>query len=161
MFTSKIGTKNPDNYQIGRNVERRVCRFLDNKGWETVLSPGSRGPADVMATKYELKLVAKNLNECDVVKESEQKLCIQVKFRSDIEYHSLSTTEWHKLANHSQECNCIPIVATVSRFHGKNYISRIISTDEKIDLNVLYPYDLGDGYFVYFHNILDGKEFIL
>ena len=153
MFTSKIEAKTPSNYEIGRNVEFRLCTFLDNLGWITTLSPGSRGPADIAATKRELTLVAKNFDENDLVNKIKQKLCIQVKFRSDIEYHSLSTTEWHYLADHSIKCNCLPIVATVSKFLGKQF--------EQMSLNYEYgrPWNLGDGYVAYFHNILNGEEF--
>ena len=65
VFTSKIDAKTQSNYEIGRNVEFRICTFLDNLGWITTLSPGSRGPADITATKRELTLVAKNFDEND------------------------------------------------------------------------------------------------
>ena len=153
VFTSKIDAKTQSNYEIGRNVEFRICTFLDNLGWITTLSPGSRGPADITATKRELTLVAKNFDENDLINKIKQKLCIQVKFRSDIEYHSLSTTEWHYLADHSVKYNCPPIVATVSKFLGKQF--------EQMSLNYEHgrPWNLGDGYVAYFHNILNGEEF--
>ena len=155
MLGSKSKKKIPNYYQIGRNVELHMCTFLNKLGWSTVLSPGSKGPADIMATKYELPVVNQNINQNNSVKKIKKTLCIQVKFRSEMEYHSLSSTEWHNLANHSKTCNCIPLLATISKFFGKKF--------EQMNTHYHYgrPWHLGNGYVGYFHNILNGEIFKL
>lgn len=39
------------NYQRGRGAEERAARILRRDGWSVTISPGSRGPADLIARK--------------------------------------------------------------------------------------------------------------
>jgi len=41
------------NYQRGRGAEERAARILRRDGWSVTISPGSRGPADLIARKGE------------------------------------------------------------------------------------------------------------
>lgn len=38
------------NYQRGANFERRVCKWYEAQGFDTIRSAGSHGTVDVMAT---------------------------------------------------------------------------------------------------------------
>lgn len=133
MFTRKRDIKSQNNYEIGRNVEIRVCYFLNKLDWHTVLSPGSRGAADITALRKGTKW------------------CIQVKFRSNFENSCINTTEWHYLAEHSKKCKCLPVVAIVSKFLGKKY------RQMNIHQGTGGMWNLGEGYVVYFHNMFDGS----
>ncbi len=129
----KLTKKNQNNYEIGRNVEIRVCNFLNKLDWQTILSPGSRGAADIMALR------------------NGAKWCIQVKFRTDFENSCISTTEWHYLADHSKKCDCLPVVVIASKFLGKKF--KQINIHYKSE-NV---WNIGDGYVAHFHNMFDGS----
>ncbi len=133
MFRHKTDKRDQNNYEIGRNVEIRICKFLNKLGWKTVLSPGSRGAADITALR------------------KGEKWCIQVKFRSNFENSCLSTTEWHYLAVHSKKCNCVPVVIIASKFLGKKFNQMDIHHESG------EVWNLGDGYVAYFHNMFDGS----
>ena len=86
-------------YHLGRHTEIQVGKILQSFGWKTVLSPGSRGPADIHAEK------------------GDQKWCVQVKYRSG-GVMQLSKTEESRFLEHSLECGCKPVLATVTRYPG-------------------------------------------
>jgi len=86
-------------YHLGRATEIQVSQILQRLGWNTKLSPGSRGPADIHADK------------------NERKWCIQVKFRGDGK-GNLTSSEESLLLAHSAKCNCKPISAIATRYPG-------------------------------------------
>jgi len=145
MKNQRSGAKKTNNYGIGRNVEIRVCNFLKKIGWDTILSPGSRGPADITASKKGTKW------------------CIQVKFRKSIDEESMKNGEWHNLAIYSKKFKCVPILINVSKIPGSllmnaNYFCDIENPEVIRDISGIFiGADLGEGYFAFFHNMLDGS----
>jgi len=94
-----LGMEFDNFYHLGRHTEIQVSKILQSFGWKTILSPGSRGPADIHAEK------------------GDQKWCIQVKYRSD-GIMQLSKTEESRFLEHSLECGCKPILSIVTRYPG-------------------------------------------
>lgn len=86
-------------YHFGLHIEKKVAAVLQNLGWITTISPGSRGPADIHAVK------------------NKQKWCIQVKFRGS-GTGGLTNMEESRLLCHSSKSSCHPVVALVSRYPG-------------------------------------------
>lgn len=60
-----------NNYAYGRRNESRVARLLQRMGYETQLSPGSRGACDIRARKEGISL-------CVQVKSSRMRRCLNV-----------------------------------------------------------------------------------
>ena len=94
-----LGMEFDNFYHLGRHTEIQVSEILRLFGWETVLSPGSRGPADIHATK------------------EDQTWCVQVKYRSD-GLVNLEKFEESTLLRYSKKCFCTPILASVTRYPG-------------------------------------------
>ena len=94
-----LGMEFDNFYHLGRHAEIQVAEILRSFGWNTVLSPGSRGPADIHATK------------------EDQTWCIQVKYRSD-GLVTLEKFEESMLLRYSKKYSCTPILAAVTRYPG-------------------------------------------
>ncbi len=131
-------------YGVGREVEVRVCKLLRSLGWDAILSPGSRGPADISARKRK------------------DKWCVQVKFREEINSAFIEKGEWRRLAKHSKRFNCLPVISTVFKVPGNLMMNSNYFRDKKNpkiirdSFGVFIGADLDDGYFAFFHNLLDG-----
>lgn len=80
-------------YEHGRSGEYILSKFLRERGWNTLVSPGSRGPADIVATK------------------DNRIWCIQVKVRSMDNGTLLSRKEGKYLLEYAITCGCTPVVA--------------------------------------------------
>jgi len=136
------------NYWIGREVERRLCRLLKNLGWDAILSPGSRGPADISARKRK------------------DRWCIQVKFRGNIDGAFMEREEWKRLVNHSKSSKCLPVISTVFKVPGNLMMNSNYFRDKKNpniirdSFGVFIGADLNDGYLAFFHNLLDGTRVV-
>ena len=87
-------------YRKGIAAEFQVSLALQKMGWKTAISPGSRGPADIMATK------------------GGSKWFIQVKVRKNPSQIPLKPTEESKLFAHSDARGGIPVVALVTEIPG-------------------------------------------
>ena len=84
------------NYEFGRKIERLVANTVDNFGWYSVLSPGSRGPIDVYSVRSGIRW------------------CHQVKYRNSIFSLDCINGELARIMRHSSLHNCTPILAFVS-----------------------------------------------
>ena len=87
-----------DNYTMGRDIEFTVIKVLNLFGWESKISPGSRGFFDIRSIK------------------NRKKFGIQVKYRSSGDF-ALSTiaSEKRQILEYSKTSNYTPILAFVTR----------------------------------------------
>ena len=84
------------NYEFGRKIERLVAYTVDNFGWYSVLSPGSRGPIDVYSVRSGIRW------------------CHQVKYRDSAFSLDCINGDLVRIIRHSALHNCTPILAFVS-----------------------------------------------
>lgn len=145
MIAPPFDIEKISNYEVGRDVEIRIFKLLKKLGWKTNLSPGSRGPADITASKKTTRW------------------CIQVKFRGRMEGAIMKSSEWRYLTKHSKKFNCIPVIATVAKVPGNlmmnsNYYRDVKNPEIIRDRSGIFVgADLEDGFITFFHNILNGS----
>ena len=144
MKIEKFNVKKTSNYETGRKMEIRVCIFLRNLGWDTVLSPGSKGPADIKASKGRITW------------------CIQVKFRNNAEGGIMKNYEWRNLSLYARKSKCIPIVVSISKIPGNLLMNANYFPDKhnpkkiRDESGYFIGADLGGGKIAFFHNMYDG-----
>jgi len=134
-----------NHYDLGRFTEVQVCQILQRLGWKTILSPGSKGPADIHADK------------------NERKWCIQVKFRGD-GTRTLRWFEESRLLAHSTKCGCKPIIAIVSRYPGGLLLDASNIRDSKNPFVIrkksgsFFAIEIDHHTALFFYNILEGRN---
>ncbi len=134
-----------NSYHLGRSTEVQVCQILQRLGWKTLLSPGSKGPADIHADK------------------NERKWCIQVKFRGD-GIRTLTRSEESQLMAHSTKCSCKPVVAIVTRYPGGLLLNASNVRDNKNTFVIrkksgsFFGIEIDRHTALFFYNLLDGRK---
>jgi len=133
-------------YIIGRKMEIYVASVLAAFGWRYILSPGSRGPADIISTK------------------GIWKLCIQVKHRNSQCSSNLKFSEYKKLIKFSKRNNGIPVLAYVTK-EIKKFLSVPIyfrnrqNASEIVDIcGNLIAIELPGGAALTLYNLSNGKK---
>lgn len=132
-------------YHLGRSTEIQVSQILQRLGWETKLSPGSKGPADIHANR------------------NGKKWCIQVKFRSD-GISGLNWSEESQLLAHSAKCGCKAIVAIVTRYPGGLLLNASNARDDKNPFVIrnksgsFFAIEIDHNTALFFYDLPDGKK---
>ena len=83
-------------YEFGIGIEELVAKTLDNFGWYTVLSPGSRGPIDIFSIRSRIRW------------------CHQVKYRDSAFSLECINGDLARILRHSSLHNCTPVLAFVN-----------------------------------------------
>ena len=86
-----------DNYTMGRDIEFMVIKVLNLFGWESKISPGSRGIFDIRSIK------------------NRKKFGIQVKYRTNGSALSTIASEKCQILEYSKTSNYTPVLAFVTR----------------------------------------------
>ena len=85
------------NYKYGRNKEKKVAKILKSKGFNTNLSPGSRGPSDIKAIN------------------GSRKWCVQVKSSRNVGDPHIIKEELRRLKIQATLSKGVPVIAEVNR----------------------------------------------
>jgi Holliday junction resolvase len=93
-------------FEYGCRKEKQVAARLRNEGYNTKLSPGSRGPSDIMARK------------------GTKKWAIQVKASRDSSPCSISGEGERRLKIQAQKLGATPVLACVNRGKVRYYSVR-------------------------------------
>ena len=140
----KLGMEFNNFYEIGRNAEIQVCDILQKLGWQTDLSPGSKGPADIHAIKDAIKW------------------CIQVKYTSTGSYMQLCDREESRLLRHSTGCKCKPVFAIVTKYPGGLLLIGSNVRDEQKPFVIRNTFGkffgIDDDTALFFYDLLNGRK---
>ncbi len=133
-------------HKRGLLAEIMVSKALQKLGWKTMISPGSRGPADIQATK------------------GGKKWCIQVKVRKNPSKIPLRPSEESNLFAHAKIVGGIPVVALVSEIPGGLLMVDTNIRDFKISSLIrdvhgnLVAIELENNWTLFLFNLKDGRK---
>lgn len=121
-------------FKFGRYAELVVGIYLQHYGWNVWLSAGSRGPADIIATR------------------SSRKWLIQVKSSNKIPV--LKGREVNQLKDMAKSADGLPVVATLQ---PKEAVIETLRQKDKVNTRSNEPFTLSN-YGIFLYSLLDWKR---
>ena len=121
-------------FKFGRDAELVVGIYLQHYGWNVWLSAGSRGPADIIATRSSCKWL------------------IQVKSSNKIPV--LKGREVNQLKDMAKSANGLPVVATLQ---PKEAVIETLRQKDKVNTRSSEPFTLSN-YGIFLYSLLDWKR---
>ena len=133
-------------YEFGMWGEEIVCHTLRKRGWTVYPSPGSRGPADILAVK------------------TKRSWCIQVKTRTTDNSRLLGRKEERCLLKYSTSCSGTPVVAILKR--NSSSVLRVATHMRDVDdhstirdvAGNFVCVDLDNGFMLFFFDLRKGSS---
>ena len=139
--------RKPENsyYRDGIIAEMNVKQMLEELGWTCTLSAGSRGPADIIATRLDVKLA------------------VQVKLRKDTKC-TITSSEINRLVKFAESIGAVPIVAVVTHDLEKLLVTSVYSKHRDYQNFIVDPagnlvcIHIGQNKVCYMYNMMTGAS---